>query len=97
VVIVVDDGLATGATMWAAVAAIRRQQPARVVVAVPVAAASTCQQLQQVADEVVCVSTPPLFVAVGQAYRDFEQMTDEEVCALLDAAWATEDDQAAGG
>jgi putative phosphoribosyl transferase len=97
VVIVVDDGLATGATMWAAVAAIRRQQPARVVVAVPVAAASTCRKLQQAADEVVCASTPALFVAVGQAYRDFGQTTDEEVCALLDAAWATEDDQAAGG
>ena len=92
VVIVVDDGLATGATMWAAVAAIRRQQPARVLVAVPVGAASTCQQLQQAADEVVCASTPALFVAVGQAYRDFEQTTDEEVCALLDAARATEDD-----
>lgn len=97
VVIVVDDGLATGATMRAAVAAIRRQQPARVVVAVPVGAASTCQGLRQVADEVVCVSTPAVFVAVGQAYRDFGQMTDEEVCALLDAAWATEDDHAAGG
>jgi putative phosphoribosyl transferase len=96
VVIVVDDGLATGATMWAAVAAIRRQQPARVVVAVPVAAASTCRKLRQAADEVVCVSTPALFVAVGQAYRDFGQTTDEEVCALLDAAWAT-NDQAAGG
>jgi putative phosphoribosyl transferase len=97
VVIVVDDGLATGATMWAAVAAIRRQQPARVVIAVPVAAASTCQALEQAADEVVCVSTPALFVAVGQAYRDFGQTTDEEVCALLDAARATNDDQAAGG
>jgi putative phosphoribosyl transferase len=97
VVIVVDDGLATGATMWAAVAAIRRQRPARVVVAVPVGAASTCQQLQEAADEVVCASTPALFVAVGQAYRDFVQMTDAEVCALLDAARATEDDQAAGG
>jgi putative phosphoribosyl transferase len=97
VVIVVDDGLATGATMWAAVAAIRRQQPARVVVAVPVAAASTCQQLQQAADEVICASTPSPLVAVGQSYRDFEQTTDEEVCALLDAARATEDDQAAGG
>jgi putative phosphoribosyl transferase len=96
VVIVVDDGLATGETMWAAVAAIRRQQPARVVVAVPVAAASVCRKLQQAADEVVCVSTPALFVAVGQAYRDFGQTTDEEVCALLDAAWAT-NDQAAGG
>jgi putative phosphoribosyl transferase len=96
-VIVVDDGLATGATMWAAVAAIRRQQPARVVVAVPVAAASTCQQLQQAADEVICASTPSPFVAVGQAYRDFEQTTDEEVGALLDAARATQDDHAAGG
>ena len=97
VVIVVDDGLATGATMWAAVAAIRRQQPARVVVAVPVAAALTCRKLEQAAEEVVCASTPALFVAVGQAYRDFGQTTDEEVCALLDAARATNDDHAAGG
>jgi putative phosphoribosyl transferase len=67
------------------------------VVAVPVAAASTCQALEQAADEVICASTPPLFVAVGQAYRDFGQMTDEEVCALLDAAWAINDDHAAGG
>jgi putative phosphoribosyl transferase len=96
-VVVVDDGLATGATMWAAVAAIRRPQPARVVVAVPVAAASTCQALEQAADEVICASTPALFVAVGQAYRDFGQTTDEEVCALLDAARATNDDHAAAG
>jgi putative phosphoribosyl transferase len=74
------------------VAAIRRQQPARVVVAVPVGAASTCQQLQQAAEEVVCASTPALLVAVGQAYRDFGQTTDEEVCALLAAARATNDD-----
>jgi putative phosphoribosyl transferase len=97
VVIVVDDGLATGATMWAAVAAIRHEQPARVVVAVPVAAASTCQALEQAADEVICASTPALFVAVGQAYRDFGQTTDAEVCALLDAARATNDDHAAAG
>jgi len=97
VVIVVDDGLATGATMWAAVAAIRRQRPARVVVGVPVGAASTCQALEQAADEVICASTPALFVAVGQAYRDFGQTTDEEVCALLDAARATNDDHAAAG
>src|SRR5215211_1113146 len=97
VVIVVDDGLATGATMWAAVAAIRRQRPARVVVGVPVGAASTCQALEQAADEVICASTPALFVAVGQAYRDFGQTTDAEVCALLDAARATNDDQAVGG
>jgi len=96
VVIVVDDGLATGATMWAAVAAIRRQQPARVVVAAPVAAVSTCQALEQAADEVICASTPALFMAVGQAYRNFAQTTDEEVRALLDAAQGTEDDQAAG-
>jgi putative phosphoribosyl transferase len=63
---------------------------------VPVAAALTCQQLQQAADEVVCASTPALFVAVGQAYRDFGQTTDEEVRALLDAAWAANGDQAAG-
>jgi putative phosphoribosyl transferase len=97
VVLVVDDGLATGATMWAAVAAIRRPRPARVVVAVPVAAASICQALEQAADEVICATTPALFVAVGQAYRDFGQTTDEEVCALLDAARATDGDQAAGG
>jgi putative phosphoribosyl transferase len=96
VVIVVDDGLATGATMRAAVAAIRRRQPARVVVAVPVAAAPTCQALEQAADEVICASTPALFVAVGQAYRNFAQTTDAEVRALLDAARATEDDQATG-
>jgi putative phosphoribosyl transferase len=97
VVIVVDDGLATGATMRAAVAAIRRQQPARIVVAVPVAAASTCWELQQAAEEVICAATPALFVAVGQAYRDFAQTTDEEVRALLDAARAPNDDHAAGG
>jgi hypothetical protein len=62
----VDDGLATGATMWAAVAAIRRQRPARVVVAVPLGAASTYQQLQQAADEVICATTPALFLAVGR-------------------------------
>ena len=97
VVLVVDDGLATGATMWAAVAAIRRPRPARVVVAVPVAAASICQALEQAADEVICATTPALFVAVGQAYRDFGQTTDEEVCALLDAARTTNDDHAAAG
>jgi putative phosphoribosyl transferase len=96
VVIVVDDGLATGATMWAAVAAIRRQRPARVVVAVPVGAASTCQALEQAADEVICASMPALFVAVGQAYRDFAQTTDEEVRTLLDAARTTNYDQGAG-
>jgi putative phosphoribosyl transferase len=86
-VILVDDGLATGATMRAAVAAIRQQEPARVVVAVPVGTESVCQELERDADQVVCASTEPL-VAVGQAYRDFEQTTDEEVRDLLHAAGA---------
>jgi predicted phosphoribosyltransferase len=81
-VILVDDGLATGATMRAAVAALRRQGPARIVVAVPVAAASTCEELRDIADEVVCALTPEPFFAVGQWYHDFSQTTDEEVREL---------------
>jgi len=86
VVLLVDDGLATGSTMRAAVAAVRRQQPARIVVAVPAGAASACQELEQDADQVVCASSPEPFLAVGQAYRNFEQTTDEEVRDLLRAA-----------
>ena len=82
-VLLVDDGLATGSTMRAAVAAIRHQQPARIVVAVPVGAASTCAELARVADEVVCVRTPDPFVAVGVWYRDFTETSDVEVRALL--------------
>lgn len=82
-VILVDDGLATGATMRAAIAALRRQGPARIVVAVPVAAASTCEELRDIADEVVCAVTPEPFLAVGQWYHDFSQTTDEEVRELL--------------
>ena len=82
-VILVDDGLATGSTMRAAVAAIRRQEPARVVVAVPVGATSTCGELAHVADEVVCLRTPEPFVAVGLWYRDFSETSDAEVRALL--------------
>jgi erythromycin esterase-like protein/predicted phosphoribosyltransferase len=85
-VLLIDDGLATGATMEAAVTALRRQQPARIVVAAPVGAADTCQRLRAVADEVVCVSTPEPFEAVGLWYRDFTQTTDDEVRALLAAA-----------
>ncbi|WP_437855935.1 phosphoribosyltransferase [Sorangium sp. So ce363] len=86
VVILVDDGLATGATMRAAVKALRRLSPARIVVAVPVAAPSTCEALQGEADEVVCAVTPEPFVAVGLWYQDFSQTTDEEVRALLERA-----------
>jgi putative phosphoribosyl transferase len=82
-VILVDDGLATGSTMRAAVIAARQQQPARVIVAVPVGAVSTCADLATEADEVVCVRTPEPFVAVGLWYRDFTPTTDDEVRALL--------------
>jgi predicted phosphoribosyltransferase len=87
VVILVDDGLATGSTMRAAVAAAGAAGPARVVVAVPTAPASTCEQLRREADEVVCATTPRPFRAVGYSYRSFPQTTDEEVRELLRAAW----------
>jgi predicted phosphoribosyltransferase len=83
VVILVDDGLATGSTMRAAVAAARRLGPARVVVAVPTAPASTCERLRSEADEVICVTTPRPFRAVGYSYRSFPQTSDEEVRAIL--------------
>lgn len=83
VVILVDDGLATGSTMLAAVLALRQQQPASIVVAVPVAAKQTCEELRIVADEVVCAVTPDPFYAVGLWYEDFSQTTDEEVRELL--------------
>jgi putative phosphoribosyl transferase len=82
-VILVDDGLATGSTMRAAVMAVRQQQPARVVVAVPVGAVSTCADLATEADDVVCVRTPEPFVAVGLWYRDFSATTDDEVRTIL--------------
>jgi putative phosphoribosyl transferase len=84
--IVVDDGLATGSTMRAAVQAIRRQQPARLVVAVPVGAASTCESLRREVDELVCPAMPEPFRAVGLWYRDFPQAGDAEVHRLLAAA-----------
>lgn len=86
VVILVDDGLATGSTMRAAVQAVRAQSPARVVVAVPVASPDTCREFTSVADEIVCARTPSHFAAVGQWYRDFSQTSDEEVCELLQKA-----------
>jgi putative phosphoribosyl transferase len=85
-VIVVDDGLATGSTMLAAVLAIRQQRPARLVVAVPVGAAETCRTLRAEADEVVCAATPSPFGAVGLWYRDFPQASDDDVHALLEEA-----------
>ncbi len=82
-VILVDDGLATGSTMRAAVAALRQQGPARIVVAVPVGAPEICTELQKEADEVVCAHMPEHFYAVGAWYDDFAQTTDEEVRHLL--------------
>ncbi len=82
-VIVVDDGLATGSTMRAAVAALRTLGPARVIVAVPVGAASTCEELEGEADEVMCARKPEPFHAVGAWYEDFSQTTDDEVRELL--------------
>jgi putative phosphoribosyl transferase len=83
VLILVDDGLATGSTMRAAIEAARLHQPARVVVAVPVAAPSTCRSLRAVADEVVCATTPKNLYAVGQWYEDFTQTSDESITDLL--------------
>jgi predicted phosphoribosyltransferase len=83
VVVLVDDGLATGSTMRAAVQAVRQHKPARVIVAVPVGAASSCADFADIADEVICARTPEPFSAVGQWYRNFSQTTDEEVQRLL--------------
>ena len=85
VVILVDDGLATGSTMRAAVQAVRQQKPSRIIVAVPVAASDTCTALRREADEVLCLATPEPFMAVGQWYRAFDQTTDAEVQELLEA------------
>src|SRR5256714_7192552 len=85
VVILVDDGLATGSSMRAAVQALRALGPARIVVAVPAAPESTCQELAAEVDEVVCATTPSPFFAVGASYYDFTQTTDDEVRELLQA------------
>lgn len=81
--ILVDDGLATGATMHAAIRALRQQHPARIVVAVPVAAPETCEALRAEVDEVICALTPEPFLAVGFWYEDFAQTADDEVRDLL--------------
>ncbi|MFD3404855.1 phosphoribosyltransferase [Kribbella sp. NPDC058693] len=83
VVILVDDGLATGSTMRAAVEAVRRQRPARVIVAVPVGGVESCRRLARIADQVVCVWIPRYFNAVGQAYQDFSSVSDDEVQRVL--------------
>lgn len=85
-VLLVDDGLATGATMRAAIAALRRRAVGRLIVAAPVGAAPTCAQLERVADEVVCLYTPDPFHAVGAYYENFDQTGDAEVRELLEVA-----------
>jgi putative phosphoribosyl transferase len=85
-ILLVDDGLATGSTMRAALAALRQRRPKRIVVGVPVASWSTCELLRREADDVVCVATPERFGAVSAWYQDFSQTSDEEVCRLLEAA-----------
>ncbi len=87
-VILVDDGLATGSTMRAAVAALRQLGPARIIVAVPVASADTCAELREQVDEVICFRTPEPFYAVGFWYGDFRETSDEEVRDLLTRAAA---------
>jgi putative phosphoribosyl transferase len=82
-VILIDDGIATGSTMRAAIAALRQIGPESIIVAVPVAAADTCRELSAEADEVICADTPTTFFAISQFYRKFEQTTDEEVRDLL--------------
>jgi predicted phosphoribosyltransferase len=87
-VILVDDGLATGASMLAAVAALKQRKPASIVVAVPVAPPDTVQRLQEEADAVVCLATPDPFSAVCRWYREFPQTSDDEVKSLLAHAWS---------
>ncbi len=89
VVVLVDDGAATGATLMAAVRLVRAKGPARIVVALGVAPPDTVERLRDVADEVVCLETPQLFAAVGQFFERFDQVSDDEVIALLSAEGGT--------
>jgi putative phosphoribosyl transferase len=93
-VILVDDGLATGATMRAAVKALRQRGAAKIVVAVPVGPPDTCREFEDVADETVCATAPEFFQAVGQYYEDFSQTTDDEVRELLARAAQKNDEPA---
>ncbi len=88
-VLLVDDGIATGATMRAAIAAVRQQQPTHIVVAVPVAARSTCAALRAEGNEAVCMQEPGALYAIGLWYMEFPQTTDGEIRDLLDRAWHT--------
>jgi putative phosphoribosyl transferase len=95
-VILVDDGLATGATMRAAVRALRQQQPARLVVGVPVSSPETCQEFQTKVNDIVCAMTPRPFHSVGLWYDDFSQTTDDEVRGLLHSAANNQQPSAVG-
>jgi predicted phosphoribosyltransferase len=92
-VLVVDDGIATGATVRAALRAVRRREPGHLVLAVPVAPPETVRLLQDEVDEVVCLATPSLFGAIGQFYVDFRQVSDDEVRDLLDRAAPRREEQ----
>jgi putative phosphoribosyl transferase len=96
-IIIVDDGLATGSTMRAAIHVVRAQQPNRLVVAVPVAAPATCRDLAPLTDEMICAATPEPFFAVGQWYESFPQTTDAEVHELLARANHLKVDEEDGG
>jgi putative phosphoribosyl transferase len=91
VVILVDDGIATGASMRAALVAVRTVGPARLIVAVPVGPRGVCRTLRRDADDVICVATPLRFEAVGQVFADFHQVSDDEVRELLNAPTTTDD------
>ncbi len=85
-VLLMDDGLATGATMRAAVSALREHNPKKIVAAVPTSPAETCSELEEMVDAIVCLTTPRVFMGVGGAYRDFSQTTNQEVRELLEKA-----------
>lgn len=86
-VLLIDDGIATGATMKVAIRAVRRKEPAKIVAAIPVGAQSSCLELKEECDEVICVRTPESFMSVGSWYMDFEQTTDDEVREFLQKAY----------
>ena len=88
--ILVDDGMATGSTMRAAVKALRQHRPSKVIVAVPVAAPPACESLRALADELICVVQPEPFRSVGEWYEEFAQVTDDEVRDMLELAWSHE-------
>jgi putative phosphoribosyl transferase len=90
-IILVDDGLATGATMRAAVSALRENRPKKIVVAVPTAPAEVCAAFDDIVDETICLTTPRFFMGVGDVYRDFSQTTNQEVREMLEDAGEKEE------